>query len=180
MELNPRRGRKDEGRAGHGMGEDDGHAGREEQEGAAMERERCGPPPPSRPPRARRPRRAGRGRGGSPAGAGRGQGGPPAEAERGRRRKQEGAAMERERCGREKRGGRGQRAKLSFYLTSQLKMSSLLDVVCGRLNDSFAVCWEQIRVWRCALHKIMLSQCPVDKFPNYYICLYLLFIFSTN
>ena len=39
MELNPRRGRKDEGRAGHGMGEDDGHAGREEQEGAAMERE---------------------------------------------------------------------------------------------------------------------------------------------
>jgi len=96
MELNPRRGRKDEGRAGHGMGEDDGHAGREEQEGAAMERERCGPPPPSRPPRARRPRRAGRGRGGSPAGAGRGRGGPPAEAERGRRRKQEGAAMERE------------------------------------------------------------------------------------
>ena len=83
MELNPRRGRKDEGRAGHGMGEDDGHAGREEQEGAAMERERCGPPPPSRPPRARRPRRVGRGRGGSPAGAGRGRGGPPAEAERG-------------------------------------------------------------------------------------------------
>ena len=83
MELNPRRGRKDEGRAGHGMGEDDGHAGREEQEGAAMERERCGPPPPSRPPRARRPRRAGRGRGGSPAGAGRGRGGPPAEAEMG-------------------------------------------------------------------------------------------------
>ena len=40
MELNPRRGRKDEGRAGHGMGEDDGHAGREEQEGTAMERER--------------------------------------------------------------------------------------------------------------------------------------------
>ena len=60
MELNPRRGRKDEGRAGHGMGEDDGHAGREEQEGAAMERERCGPPPPSCPPRARRPRRVGR------------------------------------------------------------------------------------------------------------------------
>ena len=62
----------------------------------------------------------------------------------------------RERCGREKRGGRGQRAKLSFYLTSQLKMSSLLDVVCGRLNDPFVVCCEQIRVWRCALHKIML------------------------
>ena len=71
----------------------------------------------------------------------------------------------RERCGREKRGGRGQRAKLSFYLTSQLKMSRLLDVVCGRLNDPFAVCWEQIRVWRCALHKIILSQCHVDKFP---------------
>jgi len=59
-----------------------------------------------------------------------------------------------------------QRAKQSFYLTSQLKMSSLLDVVCVRLNDPFAVCWEQIRVWRCALHKIMLSQCAVDKFPN--------------
>jgi len=58
-----------------------------------------------------------------------------------------------------------QRAKQSFYLTSQLKMNSLLDAVCGRPNDAFAVCWEQIRVWRCALHKIMLSQCPVDKFP---------------
>ena len=51
------------------------------------------------PPRARRPRRAGRGWGGSPAGAGRGRGGPPAGAERGRRRKQDGAAMEREAAG---------------------------------------------------------------------------------
>ena len=132
-----------------------------------MERERCGPPLPSRPPRARRPRRAGRGRDGSPAGAGRGRGGPPAEAEMGAAEEAGGRGhVERERCGREKRGGRGQMAKLSFYLASQLKMSSLLDVVCGRLNDSFAVCCEQIRVWWCALHKIMLSQCPVDKFPK--------------
>ena len=55
-----------------------------------------------------------------------------------------------------------------FYLTSQLKINNLLDAVCGRPNDAFAVCWEQIRVWRCALHKIMFSQCAVDKFPYYF------------
>ena len=100
----------------------------------------------------------------------------------GRRREGAGRPAGRSRKGAaEEAGGRGhgerevregearrKRAKLSFYLTSQLKMSSLLDVVCGRLNDPFAVCWEQIRVWRCALHKIMFSQCPVDKFPVWY------------
>ena len=56
-----------------------------------------------------------------------------------------------------------QRAKQSFYLTSQLKINSLLDAVSGRLNDAFAVCWEQNWFCLCALHKIMLSQCAVDK-----------------
>ena len=108
MELNPRRRRKDEGRAGHGMGEDDSHAGREEQEGAAMEREvRSAPAKPSAAGSAAAPRGKGPGRlaGRRREGAGRPAG-----------RSREGAAeeaggrghVERERCGREKRGGRGQ------------------------------------------------------------------------
>ena len=49
-----------------------------------------------------------------------------------------------------------QRIKQSFYLTSQLKMNSLWDAMCGRPNGAFAVCWKQNRLWRCVLHKIML------------------------
>jgi len=100
MELNPRRGRKDEGRIGHGMGEDDSHAGRKEQERKIWRG-------PSSVRRGLAGRAAGRGRGGSPTGAGRGRGGPPAGAEMGRRRKQEGAAMERE-----VREGEGRRESL--------------------------------------------------------------------
>jgi hypothetical protein len=59
-----------------------------------------------------------------------------------------------------------QRAKQSFYLTSQLKMNSLLDAMCGRSNSTFTACWKQNRLRQCVLHKIILSQCPVDKFPN--------------
>ena len=33
-----------------------------------------------------------------------------------------------------------QRIKQSFYLTSQLKMNSLWDAMCGRANGAFAVC----------------------------------------
>ena len=33
-----------------------------------------------------------------------------------------------------------EKAKQSFYLTSQLKMNSLFDAVCGRPNSAFAVC----------------------------------------
>ena len=47
---------------------------------------------------------------------------------------------ERRREARRKRAG----TKQSFYLTSHVKMNYLLDAVCGRPNDAFAVCWEQI------------------------------------
>ena len=50
--------------------------------------------------------------------------------------------QERRREARRKRAG----TKQSFYLTSHVKMNCLLDAVCGRPNDAFAVCWEQIRV----------------------------------
>ena len=44
-------------------------------------------------------------------------------------------------------------------------MNSSWDTMCGRPNGAFAVCWKQNRLWRCVLHKIMLSHYAVDKFP---------------
>ena len=57
-------------------------------------------------------------------------------------------------------------------------MNSLWDAMCGRPNGALTVCEKQNRLWQCILHKIMLLQCPVDKFPileeggqTYYPCL---------
>jgi len=115
--------RLDSARAGGVRGATRGHGG---VSGAGPYLPPAAPPPPAE-PRSDRHRRV---RGGAAAGG------------RDERGSEETEGKERRREARRKRAG----TKQSFYLTSHVKMNCLLDAVCGRPNDAFAVCWEQIRV----------------------------------
>ena len=75
---------------------------------------------------------------------------------------------------REKIRGAAVKGKLVYLSISLSDIVILFDVVCYKPNSIFTVCWKQNWHWRCVLHKTVLSQCAVDKFPLIQRCAALL------